>query len=168
MISGSLELTDWCDNLRHLNLTSDPSYTPLTVFMLHLIVKALRPAQIHPPSLILRRLLPLELPPLPSPHVLSDHSLFCSPTQLLFLSDSSISAPSLRTLMMFYCVSSVICSVLHELVRSTRVDTGWQPRQCGAIDLIWWERWWVSWWVSRKVDLQAQTTQTWLLHLGEI
>lgn len=83
MIAGSLELTDWCDNLRHLNHTSDPSYTPLTVFLLRLIVKALRSAQIQPPSLILRRLLPLDLSPLPYPRVLSYHSLFCSPAQFL-------------------------------------------------------------------------------------
>lgn len=51
--------------------------------MLRLIVKAPRSAQIDPPSLILRRLLPLELSPLPSPRVLSYHSLFCSPTQFL-------------------------------------------------------------------------------------
>lgn len=82
MLAGSLELTDWSDNLRHLNHTSDPNY-PLTVFMLHLIVKAPRSSQIHPPSLILRRSLPLELLPLPSPLVLFCHSLFCSPTQSL-------------------------------------------------------------------------------------
>lgn len=36
-------------------------------------------------------------------------------------------------------------ATLHELQRSTQANTGQQPRQHRAIDLVWWERWWVSW-----------------------
>lgn len=43
------------------------------------------------------------------------------------------------------------CTALHELQRSTQVNTGRQPRQHRAIDLVLWERWWVSWLVSKRV-----------------
>lgn len=69
------------------------------------------------------------------------------PHPVPFFADSIISAPLPKPALLcsapvFYRVASVICPVPHELMRSSPVDTGWQPRQCGAIDLIWWKRWW--------------------------
>lgn len=127
-----------------------------------------------PFSLVLVHLVSLEHSLLPSRRVPS--TLVFSPLRpcsfLLWSQHFWLSLLSLSTvcphllhhgaLLCFCCHLSY--AVLHELQRSTQVNTGRQPRLHKAIDLVWWERWWVCWWASRRV----MTSRSRLHHPGSL